>query len=60
MVRGLSLRWDSMQQALWPLCDAQLAGLTYLQDIPRHRMDEAVQADFEMERCQNHRAYAVE
>lgn len=49
-----------MQQALWPLCDAQLAGLTYLQDIPRHRMDEAVQADFEMERCQNHRAYAVE
>ena len=30
-----------MQQTLWPLCDAQLAGLTYLQDIPRHRMDEA-------------------
>lgn len=35
-----------MQQALWPLCDAQLAGLTYLQDIPRHRMDEAGQAGF--------------
>lgn len=49
-----------MQQALWPLCDAQLACLTYLQDIPRHGMDEAVQADFEMERCQNHGAYAVE
>jgi hypothetical protein len=44
-----------MQQTLWPLCDAQLAGLTYLQDIPRHCMDEAGQADFEMERCQNHR-----
>ena len=49
-----------MQQALWTLCDAQLACLTYLQDIPRHGMDEAVQAGFEMERCQNHRAYAVE
>jgi hypothetical protein len=45
-----------MEQTLWPLCDAQLAGLTYLQDIPRHRVDEAGQAGFEMGRCQNHRA----